>query len=113
MNLHSLVPQFVKNLYGVHIEGRSPHWPALRAQWLRRHNFCRACGRRDHLQVHHKKPFHTHPELELAPSNLITLCENTPEEDHLQIGHHGNWKNINPNVESDSDALLKKRTGHV
>lgn len=101
--------QWVKNLYGQYIEGRSPKWPKERAEWLKEHDFCRACGRKDHLQVHHKVPFHIDKSKELDRDNFITLCENTPENDHLVVGHNGNWKNYNPNVEEDCDKLLATR----
>jgi 5-methylcytosine-specific restriction endonuclease McrA len=87
---------------------RSPHWPAVRDQWLKDHPWCAACGKLEEVQVHHKQPFHLHPELELDPSNFISLCESKPNGNHhLEIGHLGNWKGVNPNVEADALAKLK------
>jgi len=83
-----------------HEPPRSAHWPAYRRAWLAAHNFCRACGLTDKLEVHHKKPFHLHPELELDPTNYITLCESATEC-HLKIGHLDDWHSFNPNVETD------------
>lgn len=60
--------------------------------------FCKACGHEADLEVHHIEPFHLDPAKELDPTNLITLCEATPQECHLHIGHLGNWKNFNPKV---------------
>jgi hypothetical protein len=51
------------------------------------------------------EPFHLHPELELDPGNLITLCMGT-NECHLTIGHGGDWKSFNGTVLSD--ALMVK-----
>jgi hypothetical protein len=52
------------------------------------------------------KPFHLHPELELDPKNLITLCMSR-KECHLQIGHGDDFKAYNPNVETDATTLQK------
>ena len=62
---------------------------------------CIACGSEKHLQVHHIKPFHLHPELELEPSNLIVLCMDT-NECHLKLGHGGSFKRENKNVLTDA-----------
>lgn len=48
------------------------------------------CGGRDRLEVHHIRPFHLYPALELDPANFVTLCE-ALRECHLQVGHLGNW----------------------
>jgi predicted HNH restriction endonuclease len=50
--------------------------------------------------VHHKRPVHLFPELELDPANLITLCE--PQNCHYLIGHCLSWKAYNPSVEEDA-----------
>ncbi len=77
---------------------RSSKWPAVRNAWIKTHPTCAACGGKDKLQVHHKLPFHLHPELELNPINLLTLCEGT-RECHLRFGHFFNWQRYNPDVE--------------
>lgn len=87
---------------------RSPHWRAVRASHLKNEGWCRACGGTDFLEVHHIKPFHLHPDLELVDSNLITLCENSPTDCHLVLGHLGNWKDFNPNVRAQCNALPNK-----
>jgi hypothetical protein len=93
---------------------RSPHWSSVRKQHLKNYPFCAVCEDTKNLNVHHKKPFHLHPELELEPNNLVTLCENKSYGIfcHLLIGHLGNYKNINPNVEEDIkiwNAKLKEK----
>lgn len=78
--------------------GRSPEWPALERRWLDLHPRCAACGCVTHLQVHHIRPVHLFPELELDPTNLVTLCMNE-QECHLRIGHGGNFRYWVPGVE--------------
>jgi len=84
---------------------RSGHWPKVREDHLRLHPACSICeATTGKIEVHHKKPFHTHPHLELDPSNLITLCENMNDgvSCHLLFGHLGNFKSVNLNIDSDS-----------
>jgi hypothetical protein len=93
---------------------RSGHWHTVRKHHLENHPVCEVCGGKDKLQVHHKRPFHMHPELELEPSNLITLCEGMHNglSCHLLVGHLGNFKSINVNVEEDAkiwNSKLKNR----
>jgi 5-methylcytosine-specific restriction protein A len=85
---------------------RSPKWRRLEKQWLATNKLCSACATSKHLQVHHIKPFHLDPELELDPNNLITLCMDEPEC-HLLIGHGGNFKCFNPHVRKDAEHALK------
>lgn len=89
---------------------RSPRWSSVRKHHLQKNPTCAACGDTDKLEVHHIQPFHTHPELELEPSNLISLCESKSYGIicHLLIGHNGNYKLINPNVVGDSEEWLQK-----
>ena len=87
---------------------RSNKWPAVRKAYLVDHGTCAACGSVNKLEVHHIKPFHLHPELELDPTNFISLCESGDHgiNCHLQVGHLGNFKNENPNVVRDAAAML-------
>ena len=88
---------------------RSSHWETVRKRHLKAFPTCAACGCDQHLQVHHIKPFHLHPELELEESNLITLCEGKGEHQcHLNIGHLGNFKRENPDVVKDAEEFLKR-----
>lgn len=77
---------------------RSPKWPAVRAAHLKAHPACEACGQRDALEVHHIEPFHLRPELELDPTNLVTLC-GVPC--HIVHGHFMNWSLFNRTVVAD------------
>ena len=83
---------------------RSEHWPVVRKQHLLRQPCCALCGGSDKLEVHHIRPFHLHPELELEPTNLITLCESLKggANCHLLFGHLGNFKSFNVTVIADS-----------
>lgn len=85
---------------------RSSKWPSTRKNFLKSNPTCAACGAREKLQVHHVKPFHLHPELELDSENLITLCMG-PNECHLQIGHGDDYKCYNPNVRENSKEVLR------
>jgi 5-methylcytosine-specific restriction enzyme A len=84
-------------------EKRSSKWFTVRKHFLETNGCCAVCGGKDKLEVHHKQPFHEHPELELDPNNLITLCEskNNGVTCHLLFGHLGNYKSININVDQD------------
>lgn len=89
---------------------RSSHWPAVRAQHLAANPHCAACGGSEKPEVHHKRPFHLHPELELDPANLITLCESGKGgiNCHLAIGHLSNYRGWNPDVGDDAATWQEK-----
>lgn len=97
-------------LKGKPVKRRSKDWPRVRKVHLILHPFCRACGGEDGIEVHHKLPFHLHPELECEPTNLITLCEKGPGSlnCHVTFGHSGDWKAYNPNVVEDA-VLMRTR----
>lgn len=91
---------------GSHGHKRSDEWPKVRAEHLKKHPKCAACGGDKKLNVHHIVPFHDNPELELEPSNFITLCvANKWLNCHLCIGHIGSFKNDNPNVVKDAEHM--------
>jgi 5-methylcytosine-specific restriction endonuclease McrA len=83
---------------------RSGKWPAARRAWLKKHPRCFVCEGTKKVEVHHIHPFHLHPQLELEPSNFITLCENQKDgiNCHLAFGHLGNFKSYNVNVRKDA-----------
>jgi hypothetical protein len=76
---------------------RSGGWATVRNRHVETHPRCEACGTDKELNVHHLQPFHVHPELELDPKNLITLCR----AHHFWLGHRGDWSNENPNCFRD------------
>jgi 5-methylcytosine-specific restriction enzyme A len=89
---------------------RSNEWPKVRKEHLKNNPKCAICEGTQQLNVHHIKPFHLHPELELDPNNLITLCECASYGIicHLLVGHLGDYKNINPNSVEDANIWNKK-----
>lgn len=101
-----LVKAIGEKLKGKPLAMRSPHWATTRRHHLKDHSTCAACGGTEKLQVHHKQPYHLHPDLELEPTNLITLCEFGDIDCHYNIGHHRDWKSFNPNVVQDAAANL-------
>ena len=113
-----MIKQIITNITDV-IQGktnlgtsRSPKWPKVRADHLKYFPKCEVCGSNKGLQVHHIKPFHLDPLLELDPTNLITLCENNGVNCHLTFGHLGSFKSFNEKVVEDSatwNAKLKNR----
>jgi hypothetical protein len=90
-----------------HSVKRSSKWPGVKNKHLKLNSTCAACGTKNDLEVHHKKPYHLHPELELDPNNLITLCmENLC---HIDIGHGDSFKAYNPNVAEDASTVLANK----
>lgn len=83
---------------------RSPQWTNVRRKFLKEHSRCVVCGSSQNLNVHHIKPYHLHPELELEKNNLITLCENYKKgiHCHLLVGHLGDYRKINPQCVEDA-----------
>lgn len=87
---------------------RSNKWPEARAAHLKIEPLCQVCGTTEKLQAHHLKPFHLHPELELDPKNLITLCEKPGRNHHILFGHLMNFKSFNVNCKDDVDQWQEK-----
>ena len=85
--------------------GRSGKWPTVRDTFLKTYPACSACGSREKMQVHHIKPFHLHPELELDSKNFVGLCM-SKEECHLMLGHGGNFECFNPYILHDASQYL-------
>lgn len=94
---------------------RSSLWPKTKREFEKNNpKVCAICRKKKGVQLHHKKPFHLHPELELEPSNLVWLCENQKDIScHLIFGHFGNFKDkYNPRIDADiklwNERLTKK-----
>ena len=89
---------------------RSSKWRGAKKVFLKDNPFCACCGGKINLEVHHIKPFYLYPELELDPTNLITLCEKNSKDIncHLFIGHLGNYKKINPYIHKDIKTWSKR-----
>ena len=82
---------------------RSPKWQTVRKKFLAKNPTCALCDGKDVLEVHHIKPFHLHPELELDEKNLIVLCESKKNgiSCHLAFGHLGKYESYNETVKED------------
>ena len=90
---------------------RSSKWPTVRKNHLKEHPSCAVCGGTKKLEVHHIKSFCEFPELELEPTNLITLCESKNKGGlncHLIFGHLANYKLSNPTVAEDAKVWCEK-----
>lgn len=75
---------------------RSKEWHHAEKEHLAKEPDCQWCGATTRLQVHHIRPFHLAPELELDPGNLITLCEEGGYLNcHLIHGHLGSFQSFN------------------
>jgi 5-methylcytosine-specific restriction protein A len=113
--IHRLLSAVKDALLGKPAVPRSPQWPAVEKAHLAKEPCCQVCGGKQQLNVHHKKPYHLFPELELADgtgrwcqlkdaagqfiNNLITLCN--AKRCHITFGHGGDFKAYNENVEAD------------
>lgn len=84
-------------------EARSPLWPKLREEHLKKEPFCQICGKSNDLEVHHKIPVSLCPNRELDPSNLITLCSHH----HWLFGHCKRWDGFNPDIDYWVEAVRK------
>lgn len=82
----------------IRFAARSPKWQTIRKQHLSTNNRCIACGSTKKLEVHHIKPVHLYPDLELDLDNLVTLCA---DPCHIVFGHFMNFKSWNINVIND------------
>ena len=77
--------------------GRSGKWAKVRDDFIETHPACAACGKPAE-EVHHIRPFHEEPALELNPDNLVALCKHH----HLDLGHLGDYQAWNPLVREDA-----------
>ena len=87
---------------------RSPFWPGVRRAHLAGEPRCACCGTDEFVEVHHVKPVHAAPELELEPANLITLCASPSHNCHLWVGHLGSWRSWNTTVRRDAARMLAR-----
>ena len=87
---------------------RSKDWSKTQKEAVAEHPFCAFHGGKgtilNPLNVHHKKPFHLFPALELDKKNLLVACRFC----HLWFCHLGNWKLFNDKVEEMANTMLDK-----
>ena len=93
------------NFLKIRYATRSPKWSSVRKEHLKNNPSCIACGRTSKLEIHHKIPVHISPELELDPSNLVTLCA---DPCHLVFGHLLNFKSYNKMVIENCSVYLNE-----
>ncbi len=97
-----------------HGHERSPQWQRVARENRRREPACVVCGYKGKkLQVHHIKPFHLHPHLELDLENLITLCEARGREHHLLLGHLDAWNSYNEHIRNDAKHFHRKTASQI
>jgi hypothetical protein len=84
---------------------RSSKWASIRKKHLLLFPKCAACGRNTKIEVHHIKPVHAYPELELELDNLISLCDSPC---HLLFGHFFDYKSWNINVKKDCEVYYNR-----
>ncbi len=85
---------------------RSPLWPKARRAHLKKEPCCQVCGTKKDIAVHHLRPYHLWPELELDPTNYITLCNHV--QHHLAFGHLGDFTSYNKDCRVDVAAWREK-----
>ena len=112
MSILTTLGDLVRGKTDLSFPARSSKWASVRAAYLKTHNTCAVCNGTTRLDVHHKQPFHVHPELELDPTNFITLCEAGTNgiNCHLLVGHLGNFKSVNLSVTEDAVLWNSKLT---
>jgi 5-methylcytosine-specific restriction protein A len=90
---------------------RSSAWRRVRREHLREFPHCFVCGSGDLVEVHHIIPFHIAPDMELDPTNLISLCEGGRFKAlncHLLIGHLADYREVNPSCKLDAMTWREK-----
>jgi 5-methylcytosine-specific restriction protein A len=93
------------NFLRIRFAKRSPKWTKVRKNHIDNYPNCIACGSDKKQEVHHIKPVHLFPDLELDPSNLVTLCA---DPCHLLFGHLMNFKSWNREVIEDCSVYYNK-----
>ena len=88
---------------------RSTKWPKFKKEFAKTHPaVCAVCGGKKGINLHHLKPFHVFPELELDPDNVILLCNE--KRHHIEVGHLGDFQSINPTGRADIELWKKKES---
>ena len=93
--LIKMLPLWLRPRKILEMRQRASQWRAIRAKHLEVEPQCMACGRRDHLIVHHIIPVSFDEDKELSETNLITLCA---QPCHIVFGHFMNFKCYNKDV---------------
>lgn len=83
---------------------RSPEWGRVRKEHLKKFPECALTNSKIELEVHHIKPVHLFPELELDFNNLITLRRDV----HLLFAHLNDFHHYNLNLLADINIWREK-----
>lgn len=107
-------PTPIDGFVGANSHPRSGRWNKVRDDYFADHPHCafRGCKCDGPFAVHHIKPYHLYPELELDPNNLITVCAGGPHSPnhHLYVAHDGNYSTYNPDaVQQLADGVYPVR----
>lgn len=98
---------FLRQLFSKQLgSGRSSDWPKVRKEYILAHPTCAVCSGLKKCEVHHIKPFNLEPQLELDPSNFITLCRKN--NCHLMLGHLMDYSSWNSDIIKDADYINNK-----
>lgn len=103
---------FLKRIFGLDRNfgsKRSPKWRKVRREHLKKHPRCAISGKKKGREVHHVQPFYLRPDLELDPTNLITLNKKY----HLIFGHLGNYKRVNYQLRRDIKIWRQRILGSI
>lgn len=84
---------------------RDPRWAQFRREIIFQRGYkCEATGKTENIELHHCKPFHKYPELELDPDNVILLERGV----HFDIAHLCSWRSWNKDIKEDARKLREK-----
>ena len=104
-----MIGRIIERIAGKVPKGKRRHkdWRKVRKIHLDVNHCCELCFGTKKLEVHHIVPFHIAPDLELDPTNLVTLCQSKRFgiNCHLLIGHGGIWQGINPHCKDDISKM--------
>ena len=84
-------------------------------KYRKTHIRCELCNARSNISngnkndIHHRIPVHIDRSKAADQDNLITLCR----RHHFYIGHMGNWKSHNSNLDETIDAMKKAYELHA
>jgi len=87
--------------------GRSSQWSRVRKENIK--DYCEMCEKKCGLlkpcELHHILPFNLRPDLELDPTNFITVCRHC----HLYFAHLGSFKSFNLDIKKDALLWVERR----
>ena len=92
---------FDNRLFGAQ---RNPHWPKIRASYMKQHPKCEIlCGKKA-TDCHHILPVHLFPNEELNPQNFLAVCEDC----HFIFGHFFNYRSYNKDIRNDIQRIKNR-----